>query len=97
MSQAAPTVPRRENERRRMLQGCRVTAQQDQIVGWTVVGPMESVCIDDAATVAEAKAHYRWRWVADVWEIPANPPAVLGEIACSVCGRRILGPTAPTT
>ena len=65
-------------------------AEPDQIVGWAVVGPMESVCLDDAATAEEARTYYPYRFIADVWEIPADPPAVLGEVCCSICGRRIL-------
>ena len=60
-----------------------------KVVGYTVIGPMESVCVEDAPTPEDARQMYEneYRWVADVFEIHDGEMAALDEVRCVVCDR----------
>ena len=63
------------------------------VVGYTVIGPMESVYTDDAPTPEDARKMYeeKRRWVADVYEVYEGEMAALDEVRCVVCDKLLAG------
>jgi len=79
-------------QRRSLGEETNMSSRSDRaITGWFVMGPMESVCVDDAPTADQARQIYedRLRWVADVWEIRDGEQAALDEVRCAVCNKLI--------
>lgn len=60
-------------------------------VGWLVVGPMESVCIEEAPTPEAARGLFEGRWIADVWPIHEGDHAAMDEVRCCSCGKLLAG------